>query len=151
MVRAEPTTNRIAGIDTSQLDSLCRYSDELSILSGQKRIQFEAGLWSHRESDIFGWSQTGFLKTLGVRFFVWLWKSNCIIHTSHSWVGNSCWISTISFETFVETDFLLCTTISIDSYIIATKLLALWEPSYDIFVLRFRPIKQQFSVGLPMP
>jgi len=27
----------------------------------------------------------------------------------------------------------------------------LWEPTYDIFVLRFRPKKQQFSVALPTP
>jgi len=29
--------------------------------------------------------------------------------------------------------------------------LTLWEPVYDIFILRFRPKKQQFSVALPMP
>jgi len=29
--------------------------------------------------------------------------------------------------------------------------LTLWEPAYDIFVLRFRPKKQQFSVALPTP
>jgi len=26
-----------------------------------------------------------------------------------------------------------------------------WEPVYGIFVLRFRPKKQQFSVALPTP
>ena len=26
-----------------------------------------------------------------------------------------------------------------------------WLPAYGIFVLRFRPKKQQFSVALPMP
>jgi len=30
-------------------------------------------------------------------------------------------------------------------------LLTLWELAYDIFVLRFRPKKQQFSVALPAP
>jgi len=29
--------------------------------------------------------------------------------------------------------------------------LTLGEPAYDIFVLRFRPKKQQFSVALPTP
>jgi len=29
-------------------------------------------------------------------------------------------------------------------------ILTLWEPAYDLFVLRFRPKKQQFSVALPM-
>jgi len=29
--------------------------------------------------------------------------------------------------------------------------LTLWEPAYDIFVLRFRPKKQQFLVALPTP
>ena len=29
--------------------------------------------------------------------------------------------------------------------------LTLWEPAYNIFVLRFRPKKQQFSVALPLP
>jgi len=27
--------------------------------------------------------------------------------------------------------------------------LTLWEPVYDIFILRFRPKKQQFLVALP--
>jgi len=31
------------------------------------------------------------------------------------------------------------------------KLLTRWLPAYDIFVLRFRPKKQQFSVALPTP
>jgi len=26
-----------------------------------------------------------------------------------------------------------------------------WQPAYDIFVLQFRPKKQQFSVALPTP
>jgi len=30
-------------------------------------------------------------------------------------------------------------------------ILTLWELVYDIFVLRFRPKKQQFSVALPAP
>ena len=33
----------------------------------------------------------------------------------------------------------------------STRHLTLWEPSYDIFVFRFRPKKQQFSVALPTP
>jgi len=32
-----------------------------------------------------------------------------------------------------------------------TVFLTRWEPVYDIFVLRFRPKKQQFSVALPTP
>jgi len=35
--------------------------------------------------------------------------------------------------------------------IFTNKHLTLWEPVYDIFVLRFRPKKQQFSVALPTP
>jgi len=31
------------------------------------------------------------------------------------------------------------------------KHLTRWLPAYDIFVLRFRPKKQQFSVALPTP
>jgi len=31
------------------------------------------------------------------------------------------------------------------------KAVLLWEPAYDIFVLRFRSKKQQFSVALPTP
>jgi len=31
------------------------------------------------------------------------------------------------------------------------KCLTLWEPAYDIFILGFRPKKQQFSVALPTP
>jgi len=27
----------------------------------------------------------------------------------------------------------------------------LWEPAYNIFILRFRPKKQQFLVALPTP
>jgi len=30
-------------------------------------------------------------------------------------------------------------------------LLTLWKPGYDIFVLWFRPKKQQFSVASPAP
>ena len=43
--------------------------------------------------------------------------SGCLIgsfFTSHSQIENSCWNCIISFEIFIETDFLLCITISID-------------------------------------
>jgi len=56
----------------------------------------------------------GFLTTLGVGF---LSDSECPLGSffaSHSYIGNSCWNGWISFETFVETHFLLCTTISVD-------------------------------------
>jgi len=33
----------------------------------------------------------------------------------------------------------------------APRLLTLWEPACDTFVLQFRPKKQQFSVALPTP
>ena len=32
-----------------------------------------------------------------------------------------------------------------------TNFLPLWDPVYNISVLRFRPKKQQFSVALPTP
>ena len=62
---------------------------------------------SRKESEVFGWSRSR----------IFLSDSGCpigLFFTSHSKIGNSSWNGTISFETFVETDFLLCTTISID-------------------------------------
>ena len=41
--------------------------------------------------------------------------------------------------------------LSISYYNDLTMSLTLWELAYDIFVLQFRPKKQQFSVALPTP
>jgi len=38
-----------------------------------------------------------------------------------------------------------------EATVYSSSTLTLWEPAYDIFVPRFRPKKQQFSVALPTP
>jgi len=63
---------------------------------------FTAGLQSHKEWEVFEWSRSQiFLSDSGspIRSFF----------ASHSYLGNSCGNGTISYETFVETEFLLCT------------------------------------------
>jgi len=73
---------------------------------------------SRKESEVLGGVGVEFLSTLGVwvGYFVRLDSGSPIesFFTSHSQICNSCWNGAICFETFVETNFLLCTTISID-------------------------------------
>jgi len=74
-----------------------------------------------------------FLTTLGVGVGqnIRLRKSNWITFTSHSKVGNSCWIGTISYETFIETENSCCVSrlpVSVRCYKILGR-----QPSFTLY------------------
>jgi len=89
------------------------------LLQDRVTIKLKPELRSHRESEVFGWSRipnnTGsqiFCPTPDVQL------DHLLHHTLKLGIPiemvRLLLKGTISFETFVETDFLLCTTISID-------------------------------------
>jgi len=74
------------------------------VVESMPESQGVRGFWVELKSDSYQQedSESDFFVRLRLQ------KSNRIIFTSHSYVGNSCWNGTISCETFIETEDSCC-------------------------------------------
>ena len=92
----------------------------------------------------------------GCRFFVSDVTSGVLFGHLHLALGANSSDGSISLKFLLETK-LQSESFHTWDYLLRFRIqklwskLTLWEPAYDIFVLRFRPKKQQFLVALPTP
>ena len=69
--------------------------------------------WVAESAEFFGWNRGQIPNNIESRSRIFLFDSDsgCPIRSfyiSHSYIGNSCWNGTISFQTFVETESSCC-------------------------------------------